>query len=89
MREERAPRAGVCARGFLPMPEPAAVPRRVALAAEEPQHQHHEDDPGVMIAVKVPDDVAKQLDVEGGNKPADMHCTLVYLGFYVVVQVGL
>lgn len=43
-------------------------------------YQPHEDDPGVMIAVKVPDEVAKQLAVKGGNKPDDMHCTLVYLG---------
>lgn len=43
-------------------------------------YQPHDDDPGVMVAIKVPAAVAEQLAVPSGNKPDDLHCTLAYLG---------
>lgn len=43
-------------------------------------YQPHDDDPGVMIAIKVPDSIAEQLAVAGGNGPDQLHCTLAYLG---------
>jgi 2'-5' RNA ligase len=49
-------------------------------------YEPHDDDPGVMIAVQVPSQVASQLAVPGGNKPEDLHCTLAYLGRLSEVQ---
>ncbi len=37
-------------------------------------------DTGVMVAFMLPESVASQLAVEGGNKPDQLHVTLAYLG---------
>ena len=35
---------------------------------------------GVMVALMVPGEVAKQIAIPGGEAPEDLHCTLAYLG---------
>lgn len=58
-------------------PAPEAPPAEVEKAIE-PYKQPSK--PGVMIALAVPDHVAKKLQQEGGMAPEDMHVTLGYYG---------
>ena len=70
--------------GFDELPENIADKIKMVKQFDAPHeydaYQPREDNPGIMVAVEVPIAIAEKLAILAGNKPEDLHCTLVYLG---------